>query len=126
MMRTLLKASLIVFACLATLTASLAAEAELKDGVYKGAAKGYLDQIEVEVVVKDSKIASVKILKSSDDRPKKALKTIPARIVKEQKAQVDAVTGATYTSKGVCDAVQAALAKAREQSPTEANQKGRK
>jgi uncharacterized protein with FMN-binding domain len=100
--------------CCALLPALLlAGDAAYKDGVYKGSAKGYIGQIEVEVAVKDSKIASVKILKHEEDKPKKALVEIPKRIVQAQSAKVDAVTGATYTSKGICKAVEEALKNAK-------------
>ena len=88
----------------------LAGDKSYKDGVYTGAAKGYIGPINVEVTVKDGKIADIKILKHDEDRPKKALVEIPKRIIAAQKTEVDAVTGATFTSKGICRAVDAALA----------------
>lgn len=91
----------------------LAGDAAFKDGSYKGSAKGYKGPIDVEVSVKGGKIAEVKILKHGEDRPKSALLEIPKRIVQTQKTEVDAVTGATFTSKGVCKAVDAALASAQ-------------
>jgi len=87
----------------------LAGDHALKDGTYHGKAKGYKGPIEVEVVVKDGKIAEVKIGKNTEDRPKTALKEIPDRIVKAQSVEVDSVAGATYTSNGVKKAVAAAL-----------------
>lgn len=90
--------------------ALLSGDSPLKDGVHKGSAKGYRGPIEVEVAVKDGQIAEVRILKHKEDRPKTALVDIPKRIVSAQRAAVDAVTGATFTSKGICKAVETALA----------------
>jgi len=85
-----------------------------KDGIYKGEAKGYKGPIEVEVKVKDGKIASVKILKQKENQPGTALTEIPAKIVKGNGPDgIDAITGATFTSNGIMNAVKAALAKAK-------------
>lgn len=113
-MRIQFKGAMLLLSMAAFACAALAGDTRLlKDGVYSGSAKGYKGPIEVEVVVKDGKISEVKTLKHSDDRPKTALVEIPKRIVASQKTRVDAVTGATYTSKGVCKAVDAALAAVR-------------
>jgi uncharacterized protein with FMN-binding domain len=81
----------------------------LADGSYKAAARGYEGNVEVEVVVKAGKISAVKVLKHKESQPGKALEKIPARIVEKQKAEVDAVTGATITSKAIMSAAAKAL-----------------
>ncbi len=113
--RNLLRAASLAGAlALAPFALLLAGDAKaLKDGTYHGSAKGYKGPIEVEVLVKGGKIAEVKIGKNTEDRPKSALKEIPARIVKAQSAEVDSVAGATFTSKGVMKAVEKALVAAK-------------
>ena len=86
----------------------------LKDGAYQAASKGYMDDIKVEVRVEGGKIAGVKVLQHKESAPRDATTEIPARIVKAQKTEVDAVTGATISSKAIMRAAQEALSKARE------------
>lgn len=86
-----------------------------KDGTYTGKAKGYDESkdITVQVTVKSGRITNVKVLECCDDTPQNALTEIPTRIVAAQSAEkVDAVTGATFTSKGIMNAVKNALAAA--------------
>ena len=104
------KGSILIFSLAFICVALLGGDSHFKDGVYKGSAKGYKGPVEVEVTVKDGKISDVKILKHTEDRPKSALSEIPKRIVAAQKTDVDAITGATFSSRGVCKAVDAALA----------------
>lgn len=69
----------------------------------------------MQVTVKNGRIINVKVLECFDDSPQSALTDIPNRIVAAQSAEkVDAVTGATFTSKGIMNAVKNALAGARE------------
>jgi NosR/NirI family nitrous oxide reductase transcriptional regulator len=61
------------------------------------------------VVVKGGKIIDAGVNSHSEDRPQTAIKDIPARIKDAQSTQVDAVTGATVTSRAIMRAAQAAL-----------------
>lgn len=84
----------------------------IADGAYKGTGEGFHGPIEVEVTVAGGKVTAVRIL-SQDDTPNvagAALTGIPKAIVEQQKVDVDAVSGATYTSKGIIEAVKNALA----------------
>ena len=95
-----------------------------KDGTYTGKAKGYDESkdISVQVTVKNGRITNVKVLECCDDTPQNALTEIPARIIAAQSTEkVDAVTGATFTSKGIMNAVKNALAAAsvRQQPETQ-------
>lgn len=101
----------------ATISAANPAEVRYKDGVYTGKAKGYdtSKDIAVQVTVKNGRIINVKVLECFDDSPQSALTDIPSRIVAAQSTEkVDAVTGATFTSKGIMTAVKNALAAAKE------------
>lgn len=89
------------------------AKIKYKDGVYKGSAKGYGGDIKVAVKVKGGKIHKIKILQQNESAPKSSLKVIPRKIVKEQNTQVDAVSGATISSKAIMKAVTDALSKAK-------------
>jgi len=83
------------------------------DGVYTGSAKGHNPDvpIEVEVTVKDGKISEVKVTGQADT-PRvagPAIEAIPAAIVAANSPDVDAVSGASNTSRGIMNAVRNAL-----------------
>ncbi|HCM89719.1 MULTISPECIES: flavocytochrome c [Vagococcus] len=84
-----------------------------KDGKFVGEAKGANGPIKVEVTVKKDAIENIKVIESSetDGVSDLALKQIPDAIIKDQGLDVDAVTGASSTSKAVVDAVKNALEK---------------
>lgn len=86
--------------------------AKIPDGTYQGSAEGLMGPIEVSVVVAGGKITLVKVLSNSEtpDVAGGALKQIPQSIVKEQKVEVDTVSGATFASKGIIQAVKNAVA----------------
>ncbi len=84
--------------------------ARLRDGSYSAVVFGYSDNIRATVVVRDGRIAEVKL----DHREKADLgaRTImPERIVREQRVDVDGITGATVTSQAIKSAVFQALKK---------------
>jgi uncharacterized protein with FMN-binding domain len=86
----------------------------LKDGVYTGTATGFQPGMVVEVTVKGGKISAVKVTQSNDT-PRwlnAVLGVLPARVVKANSTDVDTVTGATFSSKGLLSAVENALQKA--------------
>lgn len=84
---------------------------ELKDGTYKGSAKGNGGDIAVEVVVEKSAIKDIKILehKETEGLADPALERIPKAIIEAQSLEVDTVAGATVTSNAIKEAVKAAL-----------------
>lgn len=92
-----------------TLAASMDA-GSYKDGVYYGSATGFAGPIKVKVVITDGKIASVEIVETSDGSSyiSKA-SSITGKIVASQSTNVDTVSGATYSSRGIINAIQAAL-----------------
>ena len=85
------------------------------DGVYTGTAEGYLDDITVNVTIKDKTMTAIDIVYQADDPAffNRALDVIKA-MLKKQTAEVDVVSGATYSSKGIIGAVKAALAAAEQ------------
>ncbi len=83
-------------------------------GTYTGTGKGHGGDVTVEVTLTSSKIRSVKITKHSETQgiSDAAINEIPAKIVKEQTSNVDAISGCTETSDAIKNAVKDALAKA--------------
>ena len=69
------------------------------------------DEIKVRVTYQDSRITNVEIVSEneSEDVGKRALKVVPQEIVNANSIDVDAVTGATRTSKAIEEAVENAL-----------------
>ena len=89
---------------------------QIADGTYFGKTKGILTGVKVEVTVKKGRITKIEILKARGwpAFKKKAIKEMPGRIIKAQSLKVDAVTGATISSKNIIKAVENALQKAQE------------
>lgn len=84
--------------------------AVLADGVYQGSAQGYKGAITVEVTVEQGALTAVEVLEQSDTPNFYAYAaTIPDTVVETQSLQVDAVTGATYSSAGLLNAIEDAL-----------------
>lgn len=87
-----------------------------KDGTYIGEGKGNASKIQVEVVVSGGKIASVNVLKHGETEPllKAAQKKLSKAIVKKNGTDgVAAVSGASNSSRGIIEAVNKALEKAK-------------
>lgn len=96
--------------------------AQLKDGTYQGEAEGYHDIIKVEVTVKQRKVANIKILEENDtpDYFERA-RTILDDIMNKQSLDVDTVSGATYSSAAILNAVTNALESAVTEGELEQN-----
>lgn len=90
-------------------------ESDYKDGVYKAAAKGYGGDITVEVTIKKGVMTDLKIVSApnEDGAYLKMASKIVKDILQNQSAEVDTVSGATYSSTGIRDAAGAALEKAK-------------
>ena len=83
------------------------------DGIYTAEAIGFEGRITVQVTVAEDKITDITILSAEDEEEylSRAKQVIPA-ILEGQSPNVDAVSGATYSSTGILNAVKLALAKA--------------
>jgi NosR/NirI family nitrous oxide reductase transcriptional regulator len=86
--------------------------AKYKDGTYTGDAYGFEGNIGVSITVNGNKITSINILSQNESRPRDAFATIPNSIISVQSINVNAVSGATYSSEGIMNAVNNALSKA--------------
>ncbi|MDP4144990.1 MAG: FMN-binding protein [Bacillota bacterium] len=86
-----------------------------KDGTYEGSGTGFRGgTTTVSVVVKNGKIADISTV-SSEDTPRfysGAFNTVAQEIINNQTSNVDAVSGATFSSRGIMEAVENALSKA--------------
>ena len=83
------------------------------DGIYTAEAMGFEGQITVQVTVEADQITAITLLRAEDEEEylSRAKQVIPA-ILESQSPSVDAVSGATYSSTGILNAVKLALAKA--------------
>ncbi|MTR85769.1 FMN-binding protein [Roseburia intestinalis] len=84
---------------------------DLADGTYEGSANGFSGKIKVSVVIKNQTIRSINILSNSDDEAffNRAKEGVTASIIAKQSTDVDTVSGATYSSRGIINAVKDAL-----------------
>lgn len=87
---------------------------EWKDGVYTGSARGYGGNIDVRVTIAHGKIKAVEVLSHKGETSQfyEKAKGVVAGILKNQTTDVDVVSGATYSSRGIINAVVQALQKA--------------
>ncbi len=84
------------------------------DGTYTGSGTGFGGTITVQVTVSNHKIASINILDASSETASYFANAqgVISRIISSQSPNVDAVSGATYSSNGIITAVQNALSQA--------------
>ena len=86
------------------------------DGRWEGGAKGFGGMITVLVTVENGTISEIEIT-SADDEDKAYLsmaEDIIPKIIEAQSADVDTVSGATFSSAGIRDAVSEALKQAEQ------------
>lgn len=85
-----------------------------KDGTYTGSGKGFGGTISVKVTVKDGKISAIDVTSASGETASyfSKAKGIISKMISGQTTNVDAASGATYSSNGIITAVRNALSKA--------------
>lgn len=106
---------ILLAAALLMVLAGCGGEKLFEKGSYQASAPGiHKDPVNVEVEFSASKIKSVKVLshKETPGISDAAIQNIPKAIVKEQSLDVDVVSGATYTSTAIIDAVRKTVEKA--------------
>lgn len=91
-------------------------DAGYKDGTYTGEAEGFGGTISMEVVIENGKITEVNVLsaENEDGAYFTMAEDIIPTIIEAQSAEVDTISGATFSSTGIKDAVAIALEKAAE------------
>ncbi len=84
------------------------------EGVYYGTAEGYNGDITVAIVIQENTLKAVLVIGEEDDDTffNRAMDVV-AQMMKKQSTEVDTVSGATYSSKGLIQAVKNALEEAR-------------
>ena len=104
-------ASAAVEESLPAVSASAVIAGSYEDGVYTGTGMGYNGEISVSVTVSGGSITDIEILSYQDDRPymDMASPTVIEEIISVQSVPVDAVSGATFSSNGIMEAVANAL-----------------
>ena len=81
---------------------------KIPDGTYAGACEAFPVIAEVSVTVKGHKITEIKLVKHINGRGSPA-EIIPRRVIEAQSLEVDAIAGATSSSKVILKAIQNAL-----------------
>lgn len=84
------------------------------DGIYYGSAEGYRGKTTVAVSLRDATIDNIMVLETEDDTAffKKA-EGLLKMILQQQTTEIDAVSGATYSSEGILEAAEDALEQAK-------------
>lgn len=85
-----------------------------KPGKYIGTSKGHNDEIKVEIEVDKDSILAINVLehKETDGIGDIAIEKITKLILEKQSLAVDTISGATFSSNGVLEAIKSALIEA--------------
>lgn len=81
---------------------------KIPDGTYTGSCKVFPVEATVEVTVESHKIISINLIKHVNGQGKPA-EVIPDKVVQAQSLDVDAISGATFSSKVILKAIENAL-----------------
>ena len=85
-----------------------------KDGTYTGEADGFGGPIQVKVTVENGEITDIEVVSAEKEDGAyltMAMDVIP-NLIEAQSADVDTISGATFSSTGIINAVEAALEEA--------------
>lgn len=95
-------------------TADSSGDNVYKDGIYTGEAQGYGGTIQVEVTLSGDEITSINVTSASgeDSAYLSQAESVIDSIISAQSTDVDTVSGATFSSTGILNAVDEALGKA--------------
>ncbi|MDO4719696.1 MAG: FMN-binding protein [Peptostreptococcaceae bacterium] len=94
--------------------APAAPSSKYKDGSYTGSGAGYNGDVTVSLTIQSDKITAVNVTSHADDDIyMEDAKAVISKILSAQSADVDSVSGATYSSEGIKNAVRAALQQAK-------------
>ena len=87
------------------------ADSPYADGIYTGAARGYAGDITVQVTVENGRISQVEVLSApmEDTIYLMLAQSVTDQIVDLQTPEVDAVSGASFSSAGIIQAAKLAL-----------------
>ncbi|WP_312654215.1 4Fe-4S binding protein [Aminipila sp.] len=81
------------------------------DGTYEGTGSGFKGTTTVSVTVKNGYIKNIETISTGDDMPyyNRAFNHVAEQIISTQNVSIDAMTGATFSSNGIMEAVANAL-----------------
>ncbi len=82
---------------------------KIKDGIYEGQYKSGPVKVVAKVKIRNQSVVDIELLQHRAWKGKKAETIIPNRIIEEQSTRVDAVSGATISSRVIMNAVQNAI-----------------
>ena len=83
------------------------------DGTYFGTGEGYVGETQVAVTVKDGAISSVIVISTEDDGSYvEDAKALIPQVINTQRTDLDAISGATYSSEAILTAIENALSTA--------------
>ena len=89
-------------------------DASYKDGTYEGSATGYSGKMTVSVTIAGGEITEINIVETGDDDEYLIdAKDVIPEIIEKQSLEVDSISGATHSSKGIIKAVGNALESAK-------------
>lgn len=80
----------------------------IPDGTYEGKHDVFPISVQVEVTVKGNKITEINLIKHVNGQGS-AAEAIPEKVIKSQSLQIDAISGATLSSKVILLAIEDAL-----------------
>jgi uncharacterized protein with FMN-binding domain len=83
------------------------------DGTYSATGTSQLGNVTVSVTIANDKISNVQITKVTTKFPMSRIASLPAAVVQSQSANVNVISGATYSSQAFKQAVQQALSQAQ-------------
>lgn len=86
---------------------------QFKDGTYSGQGTSRRGDVQVSVAIQSGRISSVAITAATTQYPTRLIAGLPAQVVSRQSAQVDSVSGATFSSLAFRSAVLQALQRAQ-------------
>lgn len=102
------------------------AEVNYEDGIYYGVGTGFSGEVSVEVIVKGHQITDITVLSYQDDTAFfQRAKALIDKILQAQTWEVDVVSGATYSSRGILEAVKNALTGTDEKSEPVTSDEGK-
>ena len=85
------------------------------DGVYTGSGEGYGGTTKIELTLKNGTIQKIHVVSNEDDEAFfKRAETLISLVIQRQSTDVDAVSGATFSSEGILEAIQEALEAAKQ------------
>jgi Polyferredoxin len=88
---------------------------QYKDGTYTGSGSGFGGTTSIAVTISNGKITGIKTISNDDTQQyyNRAIGKITNSVISSQSGSVDTVSGATYSSRGIIQAVKDALSQAK-------------